>query len=625
MWEEPAGARVGPAPRDPRRRPGAAPRVANGGVPPAPGPPPPPPPPRVGPVAPSAPDWVPSHAPPELRDAKDRVEAALGLLERRFGALGPEKLGLWGEGVDPSTRAFVCLDNLGEHFDDDALWVLLEQLPEWLRPQEARVAVLGSENAAAPWQQAQGPGEAVQHVRRCLGWAWAKFADETSAGLAIRVLNIAYVKGPKDPILRPVLAHRPTWTYEATSTKGKFSGHLRVLKMSDGATLSGAFGEQLEVVPVEHESAHFCQTNTVEYDLALQWRQMQLVFREMRKEVRIKHIQKVEALLRDKYPDQLRAEEVEEVAPQPCLHAVLLSRLSPAFGSNISTQTPEENLKDSLSQFASIKGVSLVCDPVTGRFTGHALALVEDPTRAEQLARQFQSMLFELRGSPRPVEARVFFQFPVTRHEEVQGEGGVTRWVPVSEGSQWTMDDALELLLQGRRLRNPRNARIKFIPSSGNVKIEWDGQLARDLREVLVTQARSNGELARFKARISLSAHRLHEHKLNKDLAKRETLENLHYTEPILRALHEKYDINYQRFTTRGGTTFRTHRGNYASSLDNTPGALVPRLTDEEQIKLQEVQRRANLIGIVDKLFPYPKDDIAKRIWAKPEKFARNA
>ena len=69
--------------------------------------------------------------------------------------------------------------------------------------------------------------------------------------------------------------------------------------------------------------------------------------------------------------------------------------------------------------------------------------------------------------------------------------------------------------------------------------------------------------------------------------AQRETLENLHYTEPILRALHEKYDINYQRFTTRGGTTFRTHRGNYASSLDNTPGALVPRLTDEEQIKLQ--------------------------------------
>lgn len=52
------------------------------------------------------------------------------------------------------------------------------------------------------------------------------------------------------------------------------------------------------------------------------------------------------------------------------------------------------------------------------------------------------------------------------------------------------------------------------------MKIEWDGQLARDLREVLVTQARSNGELARFKARISLSAHRLHEHKLNKDLAK---------------------------------------------------------------------------------------------------------
>lgn len=55
---------------------------------------------------------------------------------------------------------------------------------------------------------------------------------------------------------------------------GGFVGHIKVLKMGSGVTLNENFEENAEMVKVEHASSHFCQENTLEYDLALQWRQV---------------------------------------------------------------------------------------------------------------------------------------------------------------------------------------------------------------------------------------------------------------------------------------------------------------------------------------------------------------
>lgn len=124
-------------------------------------------------------------------------------IDRRYGGIGPERLGMPGEGEDVMRRSWLCIDNLGSSIDDSLLrQILLEVLPADLHPVACGVAAIAGEGRTAE-----------ERVVRLRGWGWARFHGEMAAGLAARVINMTYVRVPGEAFVRPLLAHRPARKY----------------------------------------------------------------------------------------------------------------------------------------------------------------------------------------------------------------------------------------------------------------------------------------------------------------------------------------------------------------------------------------------------------------------------
>ncbi|KAK9820316.1 hypothetical protein WJX72_008841 [[Myrmecia] bisecta] len=235
-----------------------------------------------------------------------------------------------------------------------------------------------------------GPGRVAE--ARC-GWACLHFRTQEEATDALTGLQSVYMVTDSSPVPRPVLVHWPYWQHRPWGLRGSpFAGHV-----PDIPTL-----------------AHFAQANSLEYELALEWRRLQWTLRDAKLELQKDHTAELAAVMAD-YKEAVAASKQAAAAgqadagskpaeaptaapPPPRMSACLWLRGLP-------DSVSQEVLKRAFAQWLDAPQPLLIEDPATLQARGHAVVRMNSSRHAKQLEDDISTMVFLLGGTPRPVEA----------------------------------------------------------------------------------------------------------------------------------------------------------------------------------------------------------------------------
>lgn len=174
-------------------------------------------------------------------------------------------------------------------------------------------------------------------------------------------------------------------------------------------------------------NAHFVQSDSVEFEMALDWRVLERICETARRKL---HCQQAEELyvVFQQYVDACNGghttsgrhhHQSTAVAGKVLSKAVLAALHTPPPPANEPSRcvwlknvpppplTSEGMIKMVLSQFGNAEKVLLLRDPVTRLYTGHAVVWFEDAQHASAAVQNLQDMMFLLAGTPRPITAEM--------------------------------------------------------------------------------------------------------------------------------------------------------------------------------------------------------------------------
>ena len=250
----------------------------------------------------------------------------------------------------------VCIGNLGWAFDEDQIRTELKQ---HLRGVEAiRFGTTVIENFS------------LHSGHGCI-----EFDCIENAVKGMLQLDNLYMDSPGLPVPRPILSHFPEWE---VCERGE---------------------EDIAGYILDHGvSPHFCQPNTLEYDVALEWRLLQRGLSTSKKRLCDAFGKQLSAEL-SKVKYDIDVELLQSAYKDP---SSIPARVRTLVCRGVSTQIRDEQIRTAIETADQCGNIRRVCCPVTGRETGTVFVETSSPLRAESVAVDMQRFLFILGRSPRP-------------------------------------------------------------------------------------------------------------------------------------------------------------------------------------------------------------------------------
>lgn len=306
-----------------------------------------------------------------VKRRKQHNEGAPAAGKHRRGARASPVAGARGRAAVPGLR--VCMDNLPPSMRSEDLGALLEQLGvEHVQCAEVATVELDS-----------GP--------LSLGYGVVTFEPEVQPDLDR--LRSACILTPACPVPRPLLVHPPRLASGYPwGSRPDMPGHLQLLH------------------PV---NAHFVQPNSIEFEMALEWRQLLRQCQEAKERLLQLHVQELADVLSTCEQDPSSGSmldglghstadrwQQEQQQQQVASRCVWLKDVPPAV-------TTREQLTLIFEQFGYPQRVDILRDPVTGKPNGHVVVWMQSAEAAAGVAANLQEMVFVPAATPRPLAAEV--------------------------------------------------------------------------------------------------------------------------------------------------------------------------------------------------------------------------
>ena len=222
--------------------------------------------------------------------------------------------------------------------------------------------------------------------------------------------------------------------------------------------------------------AHYAQPNTFEFELAVQWTQLERSISTAKNNLHTEQAYELARVMSEylskqgKYDGEIYKDALHAPPPPPPVSGAAGSS---APGSSflwirgISPTLKIETLKEVFAQHGYPQRAELLRDKVTKQVNGTAIVQMESVDRASKVARNMQDMEFMLGGSPRPLQV------------DVAKSGG-------PRGSQSVFDRALRAVVKKHDSESTTLQLIR-IPEVIKENAPLEHKAARCLRELMVT------------------------------------------------------------------------------------------------------------------------------------------
>ncbi|BDA46707.1 hypothetical protein COCOBI_09-1600 [Coccomyxa sp. Obi] len=292
------------------------------------------------------------------RSPEDRDHAPEVLPDFPHIKLPRTRLGAKADSVSPSH--IICLDGIGAVFKSN------KELEAALRP------------FVPDFTKVEIAHEVVEGMSCLGGWAAVFFPSAQDAAEYLSTMQNLYLKTSASPLPRPLLAHYPRKSSE------EFRKHV-----------NHGFPKGIFVAP------HFAQPNSIEFEPALRWRQLQRSLADAKRLQREARATDLAEVMRA-YQKEVGAEEAsaDQAPPPPPLKSSWL------FVKGIGGPALENMgvIRSAFDQWGA-REIRVLKDPATHQLRGIALIRLNDPYQVELLKGDLDEMVYIMAGSPRPVEA----------------------------------------------------------------------------------------------------------------------------------------------------------------------------------------------------------------------------
>ncbi len=306
------------------------------------------------------------------------------------------------------------------------------------------------------------------------GYAVIRFSTANLAEKAEPVLRQLCIRTSACGIPRPLILRRPWLTKDYPWGKQNLlPGHLP-LRMQ------------------EPPPPHYAQPNTVEFEMAVHWTQLERAISTARNNLHKEQAYELARVMSHYLQHQVNYHgEIDETAlhgppPPPPAPGTSSSPTQPARGSSylwicgVSPTLKVETLKEVFAHHGYPQRAEMLRDKVTKQVNGTAVIQMESADRARKIARNMQDMEFMLGGSPRPLQV------------EVAKPGG-------PRGSQSVFDRALRAVV-GKHDFEATTLQLIRIPEVIKETASFEHRAAGCLRQLMMTH-RTEQDAARQVAR----------------------------------------------------------------------------------------------------------------------------
>ncbi|KAL4538961.1 hypothetical protein Ndes2526B_g02770 [Nannochloris sp. 'desiccata'] len=310
------------------------------------------------------------------------------------------------------------------------------------------------------------------------GYAVIRFSTANLAEKAEPVLRQLCIRSSSCGVPRPLILRRPWLTKDYPWGKqNTLPGHLLL---------------QVQEPP----PPHYAQPNTVEFEMAVHWTQLERAISTARNTLHKEQAYELARVMSQYLLKQQHGKyhgEIDEGAlhappppPLPLPSSISSANPSAPRGSSflwirgVSPTLKVETLKEVFAQHGYPQKAEMLRDKVTRQVNGTALIQMESVDRARKVARNMQDMEFMLGGSPRPLQV------------EVATPGG-------PRGSQSVFDRALRAVV-GKHDFEATTLQLIRIPEVIKETASFEDRAAGCLRELMMTH-RTEQDAARQVAR----------------------------------------------------------------------------------------------------------------------------
>eukprot|EP00210_Caulerpa_lentillifera_P001244 g1200.t1 len=311
---------------------------------------------KSGPSSPSE-DLVPSSV--SLPDGTNLENVSTEECQSKSGFIGNVK----------GTK--VCIDNLGWAFDKSQLITELKQ-----HLTEVKTITLASTS--------------IRGISIHFGYGCIEFESFNAAVAGMLKLDSLYLDCPGSPFPRPILSHFPEWEINLWG-KGDMPGYI-----IDNRT-----------------SPHFCQKNTIEMQVALEWKHLQ-------KSLKIAKMRLCDIFVRRISQILLQYKSASEQDMLNAFHEAnyQLPGMSVLVYKGVSIQMKNATVRDLMEMSDQCTITRAQC-PVTGLDKGCVFVDITDHAKAVSIVEDMKNYLFCLGKSPRPAEVDILRIGPPSGFEGV--------------------------------------------------------------------------------------------------------------------------------------------------------------------------------------------------------------
>ena len=413
-----------------------------------------------------------------------------------------------------NSNKFWCLDNVPEWVTDHALQNALVDL---FKKEFKKDEVSGLVGVYIP----------IVHLdvgRSHPGYALITFTSPAAAEKAEPVLRQLCVHSRACDVPRPLILHRPWLKRDFPWGRNQqLPGHLPI---------------DQSVTP------HFVQPNSIEFEMAMDWRVLEKAAGIAREELHAQHAKEIAMTLQNylkesgKHASSLSETALRKPPPRP---ATLPSACLWLRG--VTPSLTADAIKEAFAQFGYPQKVDILRDKVTMQFTGNAIMWMESPERASLVAENMKEMIFVLGGSPRSLAV------------EAAHVGG-------PQGSQSTYDRALCAVFgqydDGISAGHAVDAEVEFvkIPEEPSMDAPIEHHVAAFLRAMLENHRIEQDEARKVvrEARGKLAEEQIKVYKIESDKLLR--LQNL-TGNPVFEKMCALHGLHYRQYGHRGAAPLR--------------------------------------------------------------------
>ena len=354
----------------------------------------------------------------------------------------------------------------------------LDNVPQWVLAPALQKALLAELPAPTGIINVDMPLVTLDNGRFSHpGYVVIHFSTPEFAEKAEPVLRQLCIRSSACGIPRPLILRRPWLTKDYPwGKKDSLPGHLPL---------------QVQEPP----PPHYAQPNTVEFEMAVHWTQLERAISTARNTLYKEQAYELAKVMSQYLLKQQQGNYKGEIderalhAPPPSLVPLSSSSSASSFASRgtsflwirgVSPTLKVETLKGAFAQHGYPQKAEMLRDKVTKQVNGTAIIQMESVDRATKVARNMQDMEYMLGGSPRPLQV------------ELAKPGG-------PRGSQSVFDRALRAVV-GKHDFEPTTLQLIRIPAVIKETASLENRAAGCLRELMTTH-RTEQDAARQVAR----------------------------------------------------------------------------------------------------------------------------